>query len=59
MKQSHFNMSRIHGISDGVFAIAMTLLVLDIVASPHYAPILGQPLGDNLYAICRASDDCG
>lgn len=30
MKQSHFNMSRIHGISDGVFAIAMTLLVLDI-----------------------------
>ena len=30
MKQSHFNVSRIHGISDGVFAIAMTLLVLDI-----------------------------
>ena len=30
MKQQHFNMSRIAAISDGVFAIAMTLLVLDI-----------------------------
>ena len=30
MKQHYFNVSRIHGISDGVFAIAMTLLVLDI-----------------------------
>ncbi len=30
MKQQYFNVSRIHGISDGVFAIAMTLLVLDI-----------------------------
>jgi uncharacterized membrane protein len=46
MKQRYFNMSRIHGISDGVFAIAMTLLVLDIEVPQLTGDISGDVFKD-------------
>lgn len=48
MKQQYFNVSRIHGISDGVFAIAMTLLVLDIEVPQLTGAISGDLFKDAL-----------
>jgi uncharacterized membrane protein len=48
MKQQYFNVSRIHGISDGVFAIAMTLLVLDIEVPQLTGAISGDVFRDAL-----------
>ncbi|MBW1903511.1 MAG: DUF1211 domain-containing protein [Deltaproteobacteria bacterium] len=39
MKQQWFNVGRIGGISDGVFAIAMTLLVLDLKLPELESPV--------------------
>ncbi len=48
MKQRAFNVSRIHGISDGVFAIAMTLLVLDIKVPQLTGAVTGDAFKDAL-----------
>ena len=45
MKQATFDAGRVSALSDGVFAIAMTLLVLDLKL-----PDLGQGLGGDAFA---------
>jgi len=45
MKQSQFDSGRVSAISDGVFAIAMTLLVLDLKL-----PDLGAGVGREAFA---------
>lgn len=48
MKQKYFNVSRIAAISDGVFAIAMTLLVLDIKVPQLSGTVSGDVFKDAL-----------
>ena len=50
MKQKWFNVGRLGGISDGVFAIAMTLLVLDIKLPRLNDPVSSQAFGEVLVA---------
>lgn len=50
MKQKWFSVGRLGGISDGVFAIAMTLLVLDIKL-----PELNDPLSSQAFAEALAA----
>ena len=50
MKQKWFNVGRLGGISDGVFAIAMTLLVLDIKLPELHDPVSSQAFGEELVA---------
>ncbi len=50
MKQKWFNVGRLGGISDGVFAIAMTLLVLDIKLPELNDPVSSQAFGEVLVA---------
>ena len=48
MKQKYLSVARISAISDGVFAIAMTLLVLDLKAPEFEGAVSAEVFGEAL-----------